>query len=166
MLSGVNGASPWAVNASESAAYLLEVALGRYSSGLLVEWSSCDEFDHDSAASSLPDHPVFGLMAVWFLITLLVFPLLDLGFFTHQPELFWRVICGVMLIMFVLILTLGAVEVFVLFLGLFNLFKELKCGVLFWLCGHLVPIHLGVDNLGVVRHVGRSGGWPSWDEAF
>ena len=43
MLSGVNGASPWAVAASESAAYLLEVALGRYSSGLLVEWSPCDE---------------------------------------------------------------------------------------------------------------------------
>ena len=33
MLSGVNGASPWAVDASESAAYLVEVALGRYSSG-------------------------------------------------------------------------------------------------------------------------------------
>ena len=32
MLCGVNGASPWAVNASESAAYLVEVALGRYSS--------------------------------------------------------------------------------------------------------------------------------------
>ena len=37
MLSGVNGASPWAVDASESAAYLLEVALGRHSSGLLSE---------------------------------------------------------------------------------------------------------------------------------
>ena len=36
MLSGVNGASPWAVDASESAAYLVEVALGRYSSGLTV----------------------------------------------------------------------------------------------------------------------------------
>ena len=57
MLSGVNGASSWAADASESAAYFLEVALGRYSSGLHVEWSPCDEFDHDSAASLLPDHP-------------------------------------------------------------------------------------------------------------
>ena len=57
MLSGVNGASPWAVDASESATYLVEVALGRYSSGLVAEWSPSDEFDHDRAASSLPDHP-------------------------------------------------------------------------------------------------------------
>ena len=37
LLSGVNGASPWAADASESAGYLVEVALGRYSSGLLAE---------------------------------------------------------------------------------------------------------------------------------
>ena len=155
MLSGVNGASPWAVDASESAAYLLEVALGWYSSGLLVEWSPCDEFDHDRAASSLPDHPDVWTEAVWLLITLLVFPLLDLGFFLISLSIFGEVIGGVMLIMFVLILTLSAVEVFVQFLGLFNLFKELKCGVLVWPCSPLRGVHLGVDNLGVVRHVGR-----------
>ena len=37
-LSGVNGASPWAIDATESAAYLVEVALGRYSSGLITDW--------------------------------------------------------------------------------------------------------------------------------
>ena len=41
----------------KSAAYLVEVALGRYSSGLIAEWGPSDEFDHDRAASSLPDHP-------------------------------------------------------------------------------------------------------------
>ena len=46
MPSGVDSASPWAVDASEGAAYLVEVALGRYSSGLIVEWSPCDGFDH------------------------------------------------------------------------------------------------------------------------
>ena len=55
MLSGVNGASPWAVDASESASYLVEVALGRYSSGLITEWSPSDEFDEAGAASSMPD---------------------------------------------------------------------------------------------------------------
>ena len=60
MLSGVNGVSPWAVDASESAAYLVEVELGQYSSGLIAEWGPSDEFDHDRAVSSLPDHP-----AVW-----------------------------------------------------------------------------------------------------
>ena len=43
LLSGVNFASPCAVDASESAAYLVEVALGRYSSGLIAEWSPSDE---------------------------------------------------------------------------------------------------------------------------
>ena len=57
VLSGVNGASPWAIDVSESAAYLVEVALGRYSSGLIAEWSLPDGFDHDMAASSLSDHP-------------------------------------------------------------------------------------------------------------
>ena len=38
-------------------AYLVEVALGRYSPGLITEWSLPDDFDHDRAASSLPDHP-------------------------------------------------------------------------------------------------------------
>ena len=57
MLSGVNGASSWGCDASESAAFLVEVALGRYSSGLIAEWGLPDEFDHDGAASSLPDHP-------------------------------------------------------------------------------------------------------------
>ena len=33
VLSGVNGASPWAAGASESALHLVEVAFGRYSSG-------------------------------------------------------------------------------------------------------------------------------------
>ena len=57
MLSGSNGVSPWAGSASESAAYLVDVALGRYSSGLMSEWILSDDFDHDMAVSSLPDHP-------------------------------------------------------------------------------------------------------------
>ena len=44
MLCGVNGASFWAVDASESAAYQVEVALGRYSSGMIAEWGPSDEF--------------------------------------------------------------------------------------------------------------------------
>ena len=50
MLSGVNGASPWAPDASESAVHLVEVAVGRYSPGLITEWSLPD-------ASRMPDAP-------------------------------------------------------------------------------------------------------------
>ena len=59
MLSGVNGASPWAANAADSAGYLVESALGRYSSGLLAEWGPPVQFDAVEAASLLPDHPLF-----------------------------------------------------------------------------------------------------------
>ena len=44
---------PGLFDASESAAYLVEVALGRYSSGLITEWGPSDDFDHDDAAASL-----------------------------------------------------------------------------------------------------------------
>ena len=57
MLSVVNGASPWAADASESAGYLVEVALGRSSSGLFAEWSPPDEFDADEVASRMFDAP-------------------------------------------------------------------------------------------------------------
>ena len=40
------------------------------------------------------------------------------------------------------------------FLGLSSLFRELKCGVTLALQSSS-PVHLGVDNLGVVRHAGR-----------
>ena len=90
MLSGVNGASPWAVDASESAAYLVESALGRCSSGLISDLRLSDEFDHDGAASSLPDHP-----DVWTDGSLVLDHLTGVsssgaGFFAHQAECFWR----------------------------------------------------------------------------
>ena len=57
MLSGVNGASPWAASADDSAGYLVETALGGYSSGLIAEWGLPGEFDAVEAASLLPDRP-------------------------------------------------------------------------------------------------------------
>ena len=57
MHSGVNGASPWAANASESASYLVETALGGYSSGLFSEWSLPGGFDADEVSARMPDAP-------------------------------------------------------------------------------------------------------------
>ena len=45
MLSGVNGASPWAADSSQSASYMVETALGQYSSQLISEWRLPDGFD-------------------------------------------------------------------------------------------------------------------------
>ena len=44
MLSGCNGVSPWASTASESAYYLVETALGGYSSRLVSAWSPPDGY--------------------------------------------------------------------------------------------------------------------------
>ena len=57
MLSGVPGSSPWAASASESASYLVEAALGCYSSGMITEWSPPDEYDRVEDASLVLDHP-------------------------------------------------------------------------------------------------------------
>ena len=57
MLSGVNGVSPWAANATEGAFYLVETALGRYSSGLVCEWSLPGGFDADEVSARMPDAP-------------------------------------------------------------------------------------------------------------
>ena len=45
------GASPLAVDASESAFYLVGVALGRYSSNLVAEWSLPDGFDAEEVSA-------------------------------------------------------------------------------------------------------------------
>ena len=127
MLSGVNGASPWAVDASESAAYFAEVALGRNSSGLIAEWSPSDEFDRGIAVSSLLDHLMSGQMAALFLIGILVFPLQVLVFLLTSLSISGGVVGGVTLRMFVLVLMFRLVGGVVLFLGLFNLFRGLKC---------------------------------------
>ena len=109
MLSGCNGVSPWAVDASESAAYLVEVALGRYSSGLIAEWSPSDEFDHDMAVSSLSDHP-----DVWTDGSLVLDRLTGVsssgsGFLLTSLSISGWIVGGVMLVMFVLMLMLRLV---------------------------------------------------------
>ena len=128
VLSGVNGPSPWAVDASESAAYLVEVALGRYSSGLVSEWIPSDDIDHDMAASSLSDHPIVCTDGSLVLDRLTGVSFSGSGFFAHQAEHFWRRrrcghVDGVRIDP-----DLAYCRVFVLFLGHFNLFKGLKCG--------------------------------------
>ena len=70
MLSWVNGASPWAADASESAVHLVEVALGRYSPGLLADWSPLDSFDAVEGASMPGDPNVWTdniFLQCWFL---------------------------------------------------------------------------------------------------
>ena len=152
---------PWAtgadesVDASESAAYLVESALGRYSSSLVSDLRLPDGFDHDGAASSLPDHP-----DVWTDGSLVLDHLTGVsssgaGFFAHQAERFWRGCRW------------GHVDDIrtdldhVCCRGFCSVPGPLQSVQRAELWGIILAlqtsraVHLGVDNLGVVRHVGR-----------
>ena len=86
MLSGVNGVSPWALDATESAAYLVEMALGRYSSSWVVEWDPSGDFDPDDAAASLADHPDVWTDGSLVLDQVTGVSFSGSGFFAHQDE--------------------------------------------------------------------------------
>ena len=89
MLSGVNGASPWAADASESASYLVEAALGRYSSGLVSEWSLPDGFDVDEVSARMPDFPKVWSDGSMVLDSVTGVSAAGAGMFAHQSELCW-----------------------------------------------------------------------------
>ena len=57
MLSGVNQGSPWALTLAQGAGNLLEVALGSYSSAFLLHWCLPRGFDAESAAQGVPREP-------------------------------------------------------------------------------------------------------------
>ena len=88
-LSGVNGASPWAAGAANSAGYFVEAALGSYSSGLCAEWSLPDEFDAVEAASLLPDHPNVWTDGSLVLDRVTGVSSSGAGFFAYQPVSCW-----------------------------------------------------------------------------
>ena len=84
--SGINGASPWAADASESACYMVEVALGRSSSDLLAGWGPSDGYDEVEAAPSMPDHPNVWTDGSLFLDRITGISSSGAGFFAHFSE--------------------------------------------------------------------------------
>ena len=90
MLSVINGASPWAADASESAFYLVETALGRYSSGLVSERSLPDGFDAGEVSARVPDTPDFWSDGSLVLDSVTGVSAAGAGVFAHQSELCWR----------------------------------------------------------------------------
>ena len=155
MLSGVNGASPWAADATESAAHLVEVALGRYSSGLISEWIPSDDFDHDMGASSLSDHP-----DVWTDGSLALDHLTGVsssgsGFFSHQAEHFWRHRRWGHVDDVRIVPDLAFCKGFCSVVGPLQSVQRAEMWGVILALQTSRAVHLGVDNLGVIRHVGR-----------
>ena len=149
MLSGVNGVSPWALDATESAAYLVEMALGRYSSSWVAEWDPSGDFHPDDAAASLADHPDVWTDGSLVLDQVTLFLLLALVSLLTRMSVVGVAVGGVMLMVFTLVLVWYFVEVSVQSLGLFRLFRGLRCGVLFWHCRPLVLFILVLIILGL-----------------
>ena len=155
MLSGSNGASPWAASASESASYLVEAALGCDSSGIITEWSHPDGYDRVQVASLVPDHPNVWSDGSLVLDSVTGVSAAGAGFFSHSPEdccrgSSWghiddtsldgvqrscRGFCSVP----------GPLQ---------SVQRADMWGVILALQSSSA-VHLGVDNLGVVRHGGR-----------
>ena len=89
MLSGINGASPWAADSSDSVFYLVGSSLGQYSSRLASDWDLPDGFHADEVSAYVPDSP-----NVWFDGSMVLDSVTGIsaagaGMFAHQSELCW-----------------------------------------------------------------------------
>ena len=139
MLSVVNGASPSAADASESAVYLVEVALGRYSSSLVAEWSLPDGFDADEVSARMPDAPEVWSDGSLVLDSVTVSLLLVLGCLLTSLNTAGGAVGGAMLIVYCWIECLILATVLCLYLGFYRLYRELSCGRSFLLFSLLMP---------------------------
>ena len=86
MLSGVIGVSTWSASASESASYLVEAALGSYSTKLISECGLPDDFGPSEVASLVPDHPNVWTDGSLVLDQVTGVSASGAGFFAHSPE--------------------------------------------------------------------------------
>ena len=142
---------PWAEDAADSAAHQLECALGSYTSGLLTEWQLPVGFDAESAARRVPDvwtdgslvHEKVsgtcssGSVLVFFFIFLVVFGLVDLDDDVDGGR------------------TTGSCRGYCSVPGPPQTVQRAKLWGVILALQAAVAVHLGVDNLSVVRHVGR-----------
>ena len=129
VLSRVNGASLWAADASESAVHLVEVALGRYSPGVLADGVPLMVLMLSKLLLGCLVIRMSGLMVVLFGIRSLGYLPLVLVSLPISQRIAGVVVGGVMLIVFALKVRFSLAGALVLFLDLFSQSKGLKCGV-------------------------------------
>ena len=156
LLSGVNGGSPWGESPRESASHLLECALGRYSSDMLMGWQLPVGSDAEGAAGSVAAEP-----DVWTDGSLVEDKVsgassAGAGCFTYRCSRLWADRRWGHLDEDV-----GEDSVVTACRGFCSVPRPLQSvqRAEFW-CVSLAlqpndGIHLGVDSLGVFRHVGR-----------
>ena len=156
MLSAVNGVSPWDADASESAFYLVQTSLGRDFSGLVSEWSLPDGLNADEVSARMPDAP-----RVWSDGCLVLDSVMVFLFLLLVPEcLLTSLSCAGVVAGAVMLIVLSdgvahSCRGFVSFPGpLLTVQRAELWGVIAALQSS-DAVHVGVDSLGVVRHVER-----------
>ena len=134
---------------------MVEVALGRSSPGLIAEWSPSDGFDAVEAASQMPDAPNVWTDGSLVLDQVTGVSSFGAGFYAHQSEDCWgerrwghvdRVRPDGEVL---------ACRVFCSLPGPLQSVQRAEMWGVIWALQSSDAVHMGVDNLGVVRHVGR-----------
>ena len=135
---------------------MVEVALGRYSSGLVTEWRLRGGFNADEVSSRMPDAPKVWSDGSMVLDSVTgVSAAAGAGMFVHQSELCWsgcrwghvdRVLTNDVA---------HSCRGFVSVPGPLQTVQRAELWVVILALQSADAVRIGVDNLGVVRHVGR-----------
>ena len=155
MLSGCDGVSPWAGNASESASYPVEAALGDYSSRMVSDWSPPAGYDQVAVSLLVPDHP-----NVWTDGSLVLDKVAGIsssgaGFFADHAASFWDVRSWGQVDLIHPVGNVPSSRGFCSVPGPLQPVQRAEPWSVIWALQSSGAVHLVVDNLGVVRHVGR-----------
>ena len=155
MLSGCNGVSPWAGNAFEGARYLVETALGGYSSRLLCDWGPPYGFDPAAVSCIVPDHT-----NVWTDGSLVLDKVADVsssgaGFFADHAASFWDLRSWEQVDLLRPVGDSPSCRGFCSVPGPLQSVQRAEMWGVILALQSSGAVHLGIDNLGVVRHVGR-----------
>ena len=155
MLSGVNGASPWAADSSESAYSLVETSLGQYSSRLVSDWDLPDGFDADEVSARMPDSPDIWSDGSLVMDSVTGVSAAGAGMFAHQSESCWRDRRWGHVDRVQSVGVDHSCRAFVSVPGPLQTVQRAELWVVILALQSDKAVHVGVDNLGVVRHIGR-----------
>ena len=154
-LSGINGVSPWATGAADRTGYLVESALGSCSSGMVAQLSPPVDFDAVEAASLLPDYPNVWTDGSLVLDRVTGVSFSGAGFFAHQPVSHWSARTWEQVDRLHSVDGSPSCRGFCSIPGPLQTVQRAEMWGVILALQSSGAVHLGVDNLSVVRHVGR-----------